>query len=141
MRKYLFSLVAVLLLITGCGNERKKLTCTMEEDGTINEVKMEFGKNDNLTLITMKMVKSFEKELTDDEVKLYENASSVACEQYPKESVECEANVTKKELELVVTYKIAKMTNEELSEAGYKKESATYDEMKKSAENSGFTCK
>ena len=32
MKKYLIGLAALLVVVTGCGNKGKELTCTLEED-------------------------------------------------------------------------------------------------------------
>ena len=40
-----------------------------------------------------------------------------------------------------VTMNIEKMTAEELEELGYKAEETSYEDMKKAAEEDGYTCK
>ena len=113
MKKYLIALIALLVVVTGCGNT-KKLNCTIEEDGTNGVMNMEFDKNDDLTKLTMTMSEEFEEELTKEELEMYKSFSSLACAEFPTENVECEVNVTTKKMELTVTYNIAKMSAEDL---------------------------
>ena len=140
MKKYLIALVALLVVVTGCGNT-KKLTCTETDEGTETVAVMEFDKENAMTKMTVTATEKFEKELTKEELEMYQGISSLACASFTAESVECEVNVTSKELKLVVSYDITKMTDEELAEAGLTKENTTYDAAKKDLEDDGYTCK
>ena len=140
MKKYLIALVALLVVVTGCGNT-KKLTCTMTEDGENAKAVMEFDKEDKLTKMTMTMSQDFEQELTKEEVELYQGVMSAACASYPDEYADCEVKVDKKKMEIIVSYDVSKMTDEQIEEMGIDKTTMSYDEMKKDAEADGFTCK
>ena len=140
MKKYLIALVALLVVVTGCGNT-KKLNCTMEEDGTKGVMNMEFDKEDNLTKLTLKMTEEFETELTKEEVETYKGVSSIACAAYNADYTDCKVDVTSKALELEVVYNVTKMTDEQREEEGFTKEATTFEAMKKDAEDTGFTCK
>lgn len=138
MKKYLIALVALLVVATGCGNS-KKLTCTMTEDGAKEEIVMTY-KKDDLAKIEMTSTTVSEEEISKDEIAMYEgfvcgmlNAMS--------EQVDCKVSAKGKELTMKVTMNIEKMTAEELEELGYKAEETSYEDMKKAAEEDGYTCK
>ena len=60
---------------------------------------------------------------------------------HPDEYADCEVKVDKKKMEIIVSYDVSKMTDEQIEEMGIDKTTMSYDEMKKDAEADGFTCK
>ena len=70
MKKYLIALVALLVVATGCGNS-KKLTCTMEEDGSKEEMIMTYKKDELVKIEGVSTIVS-DVEVSKDEVAMYE---------------------------------------------------------------------
>ena len=141
MKKYLIVFVAVMLLVvTGCGNT-KTLSCSLEEDGQKAVVDMEFGDNDVLTKMTMTMSVALEEELTDDEKAMMESYMELMCDAYDYEGIDCKVDTGSKSVDVVITMNLDKMSAEDKTEMGYSDAEATYDAMKKAAEEDGYTCK
>ena len=139
MKKYLILLVAMLLVVTGCGG--KELSCTLEEDGQKAVVDMKFGKDDIVTELKMTMSVPLEEELTDDEKATMESYMGLFCAAYDYEGIECKTNTKSDAIEIVITMDMDGMSAETKTEMGYTDEEGTYDAMKKDLEESGYTCK
>ena len=77
MKKYLVVLVAMLLVVTGCGG--KKLTCTLDETDQKSTVAMEFDKDNVVTNIKMTVSVPLEKELTAEEKEYMESYMGLMC--------------------------------------------------------------
>ena len=140
MKKYLIVLTLLLLVVTGCGNT-KKLTCSMSKNGTMAKADMEFDKKDNLTKMTTTMSQEFEKELSKEELETYQQLLGNSCSEYDSEYVDCKIDINSKKFEIVISYDVTKMTNEQLEDMGYTRKTAIYSTMKEDAEADGFTCK
>lgn len=138
MKKYLVVLVALLLVVTGCG--AKKLTCTMTEDGQTMEAVMEFDKNDEVTSIEMNMTMPFEEELSKEEQETYSSYMQVLCSMYDYEGVDCNVNTSSKAVDVVIKMDLEKMSDEDRNNVTGT-EGTTYDEIKADLEESGYTCK
>lgn len=138
MKKYLIALVALLVVATGCGNN-KKLTCTMEEDGSKEEMIMTYKKDELVKIEGVSTIVS-DVEVSKDEVAMYEG---FACGmiQGMSEHIDCKVDAKGKEIKITISMDIEKMSDEELAELGYTKEGSSYEEMKKDAEADGYTCK
>lgn len=140
MKKYLIVLTLLLLVVTGCGNT-KKLTCSMSKNETMAKADMEFDKKDNLTKMTTTMSQEFEKELSKEELETYQQLLGNSCSEYDSEYVDCKIDINSKKFEIVISYDVTKMTNEQLEDMGYTRKTAIYSTMKEDAEADGFTCK
>ena len=132
MKKYLVVLVAMLLVVTGCGG--KKLTCTLDQADQKSTVAMEFNKDNVVTDIKMTISVPLEKELM-------ESYMGLMCAAFDYEGVTCKAETGSKSVDVVINMDMEKMDDATKDEMGYSKEEATYDAMKKSLEESGYTCK
>ncbi len=140
MKKILIVFVAFLLFaVTGCGE--KKLTCTMTEDGQTMEVVMNFDKNDEIKTATMNMTMPFEEELTEEEQEQVNSYMGLVCSMYNYDEVECNVNTTAKESKVNIVIDFANMSDETKEALGYSGEGSKYDEIRKSAEEDGYTCK
>lgn len=139
MKKYLVVLVAMLLVVTGCGG--KKLTCTLDETDQKSTVAMEFDKDNVVTNIKMTVSVPLEKELTAEEKEYMESYMGLMCAAFDYEGVTCKAETGSKSVDVVINMDMKKMDDATKDEMGYSKEEATYDAMKKSLEESGYTCK
>lgn len=146
----LFGILAVsVLLITGCGNNEKTLTCTnSEEDSGLKmsqEVTMTF-KDDKISYVKM----SIDNEATDDTIiDNWDMFVSILDSQF-KESNEdgvklSTDNDTDNHIYNVsLEIDLEKASDDALAEYnldGITDENATYEDTKKEAEDSGFTCK
>ena len=139
MKKYLVVLVAMLLVVTGCGG--KKLTCTLEETDQKSTVAMEFDKENVVTKIKMTVSVPLENELTAEEKEYMESYMGIMCAAFDYDGVSCETKTGSKSVDVVITMDMDKMDQDTKDDMGYSKEEATYDAMKKSLEESGYTCK
>ena len=137
MKKYLVVLVAMLLVVTGCGG--KKLNCTMEEDGQTAKVVVEFDKNDKAKKVDMTMTMPFEEELSKEEMEYMESYMGLLCSAFDYEGVTCKTDMSSKKVDVIIDMDFGKMSKETLEELEF--EATSYDEMKKSLEESGYTCK
>lgn len=145
MKKFLGLCLTVVVLgvVTGCGST-KTLTCVQEENEDGLKMKQTIEavfKKDSVTKMTMtnemevpeeykSYLSVFESSLKE-ELSEYENKSGVTVDMKTKDSV----------LSAVITADLTKMdeeTKEELEIAGNNKK---YDEIKKSMEEEGYTCK
>ena len=139
MKKYLVVLVAMLLVVTGCGG--KKLTCTMEEDGQTAKTVVEFDKNDKAKKVNMTMTMPFEEELSKEEMEYMESYMGLMCAAFDYEGVTCKTDMSSKKVDVVIDMDFGKMSKETLAELDFDAEATSYDAMKKSLEESGYTCK
>lgn len=142
-------LAGSLLFITGCGNSEKTLTCTnSEEDSGIKmnqEVTMTF-KDDKVTYVKM----SIDNEATDatiiDNWDMFVSMLEGQFEESNEEGISLKTNNDKNNhifnvsLEVDLT-KASDNALEEYDLDGITDENATYEDTKKEAEDSGFTCK
>lgn len=141
MKKYLIGLAALLVVVTGCGNKGKELTCTLEEDDQKMVVEMNFGKDDVIDKMTMTMTMKFEQELTKEELASIQPYIDSMCDSYPHEEVDCKINTDTKGAEIIVVYDIENMSEEAKKDLGYSDEEGKFDVMKKAIEEDGYTCK
>ncbi len=146
----LFAILTVsLLLITGCGNNEKTLTCTNSEESSgikmNQEVTMTF-KDDKVTYVKM----SIDNEATDDTIinnwDMFASMLDSQFEQTNKDGVSLKTNNNKDKHTYNVSLEIdlTKASDDTLAEYdldGIANETATYEDTKKSAEADGFTCK
>ena len=139
MKKYLVVLVAMLLVVTGCGG--KKLTCTLEQADQKSTVAMEFNKDNVVTDIKMTISVPLEKELTDEEKQYMESYMGLMCAAFDYEGVTCKTDMSSKKVDVVIDMDFGKMSKETLAELDFDAEATSYDAMKKSLEESGYTCK
>lgn len=145
----LFGILAVsVLLITGCGGE-KTLTCTSsEEDSGLKmsqEITMTF-KDDKISYVKM----SIDNEATDDSIidnwDMFVSMLDTQFEDSNEEGVKLSTNNDNNEHIYNVSLEIdlEKASNDTLTKYGLDDiadETATYEDTKKDAEDSGFTCK
>ena len=145
----LFGILAVsILFITGCGGE-KTLTCTnSEEDSGLKmsqEVTMTF-KDDKISYVKM----SIDNEATDDTIidnwDMFVSMLDTQFEETDKDGVKLSTdnNVDKHTYNVSLEIDVEKASDDALSEYGLDgiaDEKATYEDTKKDAEASGFTCK
>ena len=145
----LFGILAVsILFITGCGGE-KTLTCTnSEEDSGIKmnqEVTMTF-KDDKVSYVKM----SIDNEATDDTIidnwDMFASMLDYKFEETDKDGVKLSTdnNTDKHIYNVSLEIDVEKASDDALSEYGLDgitDEKATYEDTKKDAEASGFTCK
>ena len=139
----LFAILTVsLLLITGCGNNEKTLTCTNSEESS--GIKM----NQEVTM-TFKD-DSIDNEATDDTIinnwDMFASMLDSQFEQTNKDGVSLKTNNNKDKHTYNVSLEIdlTKASDDTLAEYdldGIANETATYEDTKKSAEADGFTCK
>ena len=139
MKKYLALLVAVLLVVTGCGE--KKLTCTMDDESGSEKMVYTFNKDNVATKVDATMTSKFDTELSKEEQESYKSLLDTMCALYDGDAYKCSVDVSAKEYSLTITMDINKMTAEEKEEAGYTEKEATYDYLKENLEESGYTCK
>ncbi len=145
----LFGILAVsILFITGCGGE-KTLTCTnSEEDSGLKmsqEVTMTF-KDDKISYVKM----SIDNEATDDTIidnwDMFVSMLDTQFEETDKDGVKLSTdnNTDKHIYNVSLEIDVEKASDDALSEYGLDgiaDEKATYEDTKKDAEASGFTCK
>lgn len=145
----LFAILAgSLLLMTGCGGE-KTLTCTNSEENSgmkmDQEVTMTF-KDDKVTYVKM----SIDNEATDDTIidnwDMFVSMLDSQFEETEKDGVSLKTNNNKDKHTYNVSLEIdlTKASDDALAEYGLDgiaDEKATYEDTKKDAEASGFTCK
>ena len=145
----LFGILAVsVLFMTGCGGE-KTLTCTNSEESSgikMNEdVTMTF-KDDKVTYVKM----SIDNEATDDTIidnwDMFASMLDSQFEETDKDGVSLKTNNNKDKHTYNVSLEIdlEKASEDALSEYGLDgiaDEKATYEDTKKEAEDSGYTCK
>ena len=146
----IFGILAVsVLLITGCGNSEKTLTCTnSEEDSGLKmtqEVTMTF-KDDKVSYVKM----SVDNEATDDAIienwDMFVSMLETEFEETSKDGVKLTTNnnANKHIYNVSLEIDLEKASEDALKEYGLSsitEENASYDETKKSAEDDGFTCK
>ncbi len=146
----LFAILTVsLLLITGCGNNEKTLTCTNSEESSgikmNQEVTMTF-KDDKVTYVKM----SIDNEATDDTIiNNWDMFASMLDSQFKetnKDGVSLKTNNNKDKHTYNVSLEIdlTKASDDALAEYGLDgiaDEKASYEDTKKDAEADGFTCK
>ncbi len=146
----LFGILTVsVLLITGCGNSEKTLTCTnSEEDSGLTmsqEVTMTF-KDDKISNVKM----SIDSEATDDTIidnwDMFASMMETQFEESNKDGVKLSTNndTNKHIFNVSLEIDLEKASDDALSEYGLDgiaDESATYEDTKKEAEDSGYTCK
>ena len=146
----LFGILTVsVLLITGCGNSEKPLTCTnSEEDSGLTmsqEVTMTF-KDDKISNVKM----SIDSEATDDTIidnwDMFASMMETQFEESNKDGVKLSTNndTNKHIFNVSLEIDLEKASDDALSEYGLDgiaDESATYEDTKKEAEDSGYTCK
>ena len=142
-------LTAVVLLVTGCGNNEKTLTCTNSEEGSgikmDQEVTMTF-KDDKVTYVKM----SIDNEAVDDTIIDNWDMFVSMIESQFEEKKEDGVNLTTNNdtdnhiFNVSLEIDLEKASDDALSEYdldGIADESATYEDTKKDAEADGFTCK
>ena len=139
MKKYLVVLVAMLLVVTGCGG--KKLTCTMEESGETAKVVIDFDKNNKASNINMKMSMPLEEELSKEEKEMMQSYMGLMCAGFDYEGVKCTTDLGSKSVDVVIDMDFKKMSNEAKEALEFEPNETSYDDMKKSLEEAGYTCK
>lgn len=139
MKKYLLVLVAMLLVVTGCGS--KTLTCTLEEDGQKATSVVKFDKNDVATSATQSMTLEFEEGTSEEDKENSKAYMDLLCSVMDYEGVECSTEIKSNALEVKITMDFEKMSAEDKESAGYTEEESTYDAVKKELEEQGYTCK
>lgn len=137
MKKYLIAVVVLLLVVTGCGNS-KKLTCTLEKDGSKDELVMTYKKDELVKVVATSIIYS-DEEVNKDDLALYEEFTCSLLGD--KEYIDCSIEAKGKNVEITITMDLENLTEEELEEMGYTKENSSYEEMKKSAEEDKYICK
>lgn len=145
----LFAILAVsVLFMTGCGGE-KTLTCTNSEESSgikmNQEVTMTF-KDDKVTYVKM----SIDNEATDDTIidnwDMFASMLDSQFEETEKDGVSLKTNNNKDKHTYNVSLEIdlEKASEDALKEYnldGITDANATYEDTKKEAEDSGYTCK
>ena len=146
----IFGILAVsVLLITGCGNSEKTLTCTSsEEDSGLKmsqEVTMTF-KDDKISNVKM----SIDNEATDDTIidnwDMFVSMLETQFEKTDEDGVKLSTdNDTANHIYNVsLEVDLEKASDDSLSKYdldGIADENATYEDTKKELEDSGYTCK
>lgn len=139
-----------LIILTGCGNT-KTLTCTQEEDSVNDkidktglQVKLVFNKDgEDISKYIQTAYINYNKTISDEDFDLEYNDANSACDEYKNYTgVTCKAIKNGKKISLVIEVDVKK-ANDETKTAFYLNEldEKNYDDMKKNAEESGYTCK
>lgn len=131
----LAGLAVSALLVTGCGEEGKTLNCTLKEEAggatTTSNMKVEF-KGDQAESITMDIIIDYTEEYASFAEVFKQTLES---QKSTLEDTGYEVEITSGENSVKLT---AKGTSETLTED---ESTGTYEDTKKSLEDSGYTCK
>ena len=156
MKKYLIALVALLVVVTGCGNntnnntnkenskednsKAQKLVCTLEDGETKEESILYYEKDE---LVKLEAISTVDTGMTvaDSDMSLYDALVCSALEAEYEEGLDCSVSAAGTAIKVTISIDVTKMTAEDLDELGYSSEGTSYAEMKKSSEDAGFTCK
>ncbi len=136
MKRKLIALTALLVTavtLTGCGNT-KTLTCTATENGEKETYTYKFSK-DKLTKATIKAEMEAESEEQAQEYK--KSAEEEGAGLFEGEGITTKVEVKGKKVMATIEMDIEKMSEEDKATVANK----TYDEIKKEAEEDGYTCK
>ena len=131
-----FIILSVIILTTGCGNN-KTLECeSVEKDGTVLKYKVDY-KDDVMVKVRTTYSQTYEsEELAQSSQKLSEKLLQ---QQYgDKKGVTFKTTVDGKSYSMVVTYDIEKMSEETMSDLQLSR--LTYDNYQKNLEEQGYTC-
>ena len=142
MKKYLALLVAVLLVVTGCGT--KKLECTGNISGLKQDVVIEY-KGEDIKSLEMDM--SYDKDtlegmgITSDLLDTFiSSMDAQVCPVYEAyEGVTCSTSEQNGGIRILITMDYGKLTQEAKDELSMNYQS--YDSTKKDLEAAGYTCK
>ncbi len=146
----LFSVLAVsILFLTGCGNSNKTLTCTNSEESSgikmDQEVTMTFD-NDKVNYVKMTINSKATSSAIENNWDMF---ASMMEEQFQDKketgvSLSTSNDSSKHEFKVELEVDLTKAKASDLEEYGLDSitdANATYEETKKDAEDSGFTCK
>ncbi len=123
-----------VLLLTGCGNSGKVLTCTAEE-GESGKIEIQMGFNaDGTELQNIRTV--MEGDASDSIDEISSLSSDEICDEINLPFATCKANITGSKVHLEGTV-AARDIDEVFSEVD---DSITYNSIKEAAEADGFTC-
>ena len=133
------SLLAVCLLLTGCGKKVQTLTCSQEEDGAKMEMVIKYDtKKFEFKEMTMEM--TMPKELYKDLGKSDDELEKMVCEDDDFKSEKCEAKVKDDKLVAKYEFNAEKEGKDMLEEEDLKAGKDTLEDLKKSAEDDGYKC-
>ena len=140
MKKYLMTLsvlLVALVVVTGCGDSGKKLSCKGKEGDADTEAIVTF-KDEKVSAITI-------KSSSEASYKEEANAAKTLLDttygpQFEKvEGVSYKAEVKDKRVTMILDIDISK-TSDDIKES-FATSSTTYDDIKKEYEGKGYTCK
>lgn len=144
MKKKVLSMLVLgcaILSLTGCGEEEKVLTCTLEhgKDDTgalpTTTFEMKYDKDDKEKEATKTIIADFTNEDVDGKtLNNYEKGLKEMCGMY--QNVSCETKQDGKKLYLIV-----KGSTTAFQISGIDEETLHYKEMKENLESQGYTCK
>ncbi len=145
MKKILMLSVPILALLftTGCGNT-KELSCTMSDESTgmemTQDVKVTF-KNDVAKKLDMTMKITIDDELKEYASEIEDNFKSSYSSVEGKEGVTIKSSTKDNVVSFNLVADIDKMDDEAKEELDLAGETETYNELRKSLEDEGYTCK
>lgn len=137
-------LALVLVLVSGCGAKGKVLTCTMtnEETGMKSDQTMKVSFKDNKASkvnMTMKMT------LDDEYASYLSSVKSMMDSEFEeftsKTGVKYDSKADKNTININLELDVTKLSESDLKDMNFDNSLGTYDEVKKSLEESGYTCK
>ena len=137
-------LALVLVLVSGCGAKEKVLTCTMtnEETGMKSDQTMKVSFKDNKASkvnMTMKMT------LDDEYASYLSSVKSMMDSEFEeftsKTGVKYDSKTDKNTININLELDVTKVSESDLKDMNFDNSLGTYDEVKKSLEGSGYTCK
>lgn len=135
-------LVVIMICISGCGKDTKSLTCTKEDEDSKIITDMKFNDDNKLEVFTITRSYPFDEVLSEEEKKEMESYMSIMCTTYDDyEGVDCSIEAQDNSVDLVVSFKLEDVSDDDKAKLGYGDESSTYDQMKETSESSGYTCK
>jgi Uncharacterized protein conserved in bacteria len=139
-----------LIVLTGCGGG-KKLSCTVEEASTYNEIdttgyeiKFEFSKDGKkLNKFTESAYAKYSSSASKEDLnEVYEDLKDSCKEFNDYAGVTCKGNKAGTKLSKTITVNLGKATPETLKEFYLDTfKDSSYDEVKKEVEGFGYSCK
>ena len=140
-------IVAAIFLLKDNG---KKLECTMENSSMGMKVSMTesavFDKaGKEVKKIGMKVSAEFPSDYDEDEIEKSYNSAKEECDDYKDVGgISCSVKKSGRSITQEMNFNLSKVDKDKAKDAGFDPEDykdSTYDDLKKSAEDSGYTCK
>lgn len=136
--KVLGLVVMVCVLMTGCGDSGKKLTCKGKEGNADTEAIVKFDKEEKINFVT---IKSSSEATSKEEAKAAKTILDTTYgPQFEKvEGVSYKSEVKNKRVTMILDIDISKTADD--VKASFATSASTYDEIKKEYEDKGYSCK